>query len=1604
MATTASNSLLKSYSLTGELYLSKSGWLLLHVPNDVGRGAFRALNEHGIELPTWEGGNYDAHISVMSPEDVQQAGGANNISERGKEFSYSLGHLREFTPSGWPEMEKCWAIEVHSPDLERLRKSYGLSALPRDGKHKYHITVAVRRRGVLGANDIAKATPAAETTPRDSTPTFKLHDKPGIFLLKASGDSCPACGGTLTDVRGKLVCEQCRRICEGCCEGSLLRQVNKSVYKTLDKKGWLKEASFSDAMYSLAEPAVRHWVNSKGYDLGEFNPKHNWNDVMETQRFNDTKNEAIRMAARQDSSPLKVLHGFNALLGKKWNISPAHDKSLQDGFASVAPHLMRWSPEFWDSLHGGTGSIASLTAAIADSHRYQGITSEQAANTAKGVFDAMYADPMLHRGFGAQDLGSIYREAAKRGLIGRGQDAHKIVESLGPVVGVASAIRDTTANSGAPLSAVPDIFGEYDKVRAQYKGHRSSDIEGYIRTNQELRRQGGPMAAALAQSGVPMGTNSLDSLSARNSQLMDKARDSSVGRMVAATARLKDDGVLKPNSPGEQFLERARSGELNDNDIKQWHNTIGQSTDLPPGAAQQYLVGNSHDTQRYLTPDLLVGIRASQGAIDMGPHLNRIEHSYTDAQDPHHIIRNSQREQFVGQVGGYDGMEEYEALQGAPVKQLPGIMAKAQTQGNANRAASGYGMRSPVRRVADAVKEPEPTIGGVGKALINATPMPPTAVAANEPPSPIETPKMAAADAQHILVSGYSGSGKSTLAQQLGKQHNMPVTHLDEQFEDFWPKLRAKWRAMEKDPEDPKNPLTLSKMDEDDRTDLRNKLMELLSSRQPRVIEGTQLSYLPDAWGTHRRIVVDTPDSSVVRQRMQRDRLKIKDGEPKYPNMYPGSPMARKRALTAKSLIADMRPALDQFRVGAELMRPTRPAVLGGTQSGGISLNLEKAADAPPVYYHGSPKHYDVLNPSNMHGDPGIPNAIFATSSRPMALAYSQKWSDLDLNQGSYGSRTDPSKSVMYMSEMYPGALQAIYGNRRGYLYDLPTEGFHDRPDEIGSKWEQINEQPVTPLQRKRINNPLKAMEEAGVRLLPYDPKGKEFRMAINSSVARLKTMSPEDRASYIKWRLSKATPEVLAAFARKGVKPAEKQAVGPGYRGIPDRKDMGDLSKLAPKDIIDLIIQRHDAVRAGTHRDLRIGDRERGLYSWAMRAEGLPEKGQKVLANQQPVHLHQYGDFQGTLGPGYGQGTVRRERKSKILITQASPTKIEFTTADTSTPERFVLFKPAPSQNPNKKGFGDRQWLLMNNTPTEGPQSEKPHMKSIPAEEVEPFIDSMQTGTTYQAKLDGARSLVKLMKGGVEVLSYRTSKRTGGPITHTEKMFGGRHKVDYPKELEGSTLVGELTARDKDDKTMPPQTTGGVLNSTIENSLKAQQTGGMRLHSTLFDAQSMGKKPVDYATTPYADRRKMIEQIMPYLPQDRFGISPQVEGPAAGKQLWQQVISGQHPHTTEGIVAYPPAGPPIKAKQTEDADIHITGVFPGEGKYQGQGIGGFNYALEPGGKPVGKVGTGLSDELRTHAFAHPEEYIGRIARIQAQQQLPSGAYRAPAFLALHEG
>ena len=146
-------------NLVGVFFVSQHKdrpWGLLSVPNAMVRGVFQAMLEPGAELPM-EGGELNAHITVLRPEEIEQLGGIDKLKDdRGKQFKYTIRRLESFNPTGWEGVSRVWVLRVHSSELQNLRKSYGLSKKPKGDKFDFHITVATRKTSVLAPNKVSK--------------------------------------------------------------------------------------------------------------------------------------------------------------------------------------------------------------------------------------------------------------------------------------------------------------------------------------------------------------------------------------------------------------------------------------------------------------------------------------------------------------------------------------------------------------------------------------------------------------------------------------------------------------------------------------------------------------------------------------------------------------------------------------------------------------------------------------------------------------------------------------------------------------------------------------------------------------------------------------------------------------------------------------------------------------------------------------------------------------------------------------------------------------------------------------------------------------------------------------------------------------------------------------------------------------------------------------------------------------------------------------------------------------------------------------------------------------------------------------------------------
>lgn len=507
--------------------------------------------------------------------------------------------------------------------------------------------------------------------------------------------------------------------------------------------------------------------------------------------------------------------------------------------------------------------------------------------------------------------------------------------------------------------------------------------------------------------------------------------------------------------------------------------------------------------------------------------------------------------------------------------------------------------------------------------------------------------------------------------------------------------------------------------------------------------------------------------------------------------------------------------------------------------------------------------------------------------------------------------------------------------------------------------------------------------------------------------------------------RKQKLVDQLLDLLKQEGSQPVEKAAgldmtkLGADFApGIQDRGRFGQTEQIPQGKLLQYVIQRHLAERAGPHYDVRIGGGPPGgeLYSWATKKE-MPPPGGKIMLYQQPLHRGSYANFEGTLHHGYGKGTVKTHDAGSVMVTKAEPNKISFVVAHKKYPEYYTMIRstgaPKDPKTDRQRHTQGGSWLLINTTPMNaarllgGTPDEvglsKLKFTSVPADKVEKLFDPQYL---HQEKIDGASALYHLLADKIEAVSYRQSK-TGRPIIHTHRVFGpggSKSGVKIPPELVGTILRGEVYGT-RSGKAIPPQELGGILNASVANSLQKQYQQRVKMRNAIFDVVRLGHQPIAPNSMTAEQRQQTLERVMASLPKDQFHLPQAETEPAGQRQMWQDITQGRNPRTQEGIIAWPQEGgrAPIKVKTMPESDVWIKHVFPGEGKYKGLGAGGFEYSTGPKTDIVGRVGTGFSDDVRKDMLANPDLWTDRMARIKSQGPFPSGAHRAPVFIARHE-
>lgn len=429
---------------------------------------------------------------------------------------------------------------------------------------------------------------------------------------------------------------------------------------------------------------------------------------------------------------------------------------------------------------------------------------------------------------------------------------------------------------------------------------------------------------------------------------------------------------------------------------------------------------------------------------------------------------------------------------------------------------------------------------------------------------------------------------------------------------------------------------------------------------------------------------------------------------------------------------------------------------------------------------------------------------------------------------------------------------------------------------------------------------------------------------------------------------------------------------------GLPKKKFFGgDISVLDKYPTISYFLQQHATARKPNrpHLDLRIGTPETQLFSWAIPKGRLPTLREKLLAVNTELHRFGYGSYEGKIGPGYGHGNVKVMDKGSVIINKINPRSITFTLAHAKVPSRYKLMK-----------LNDNNWLMTNRTPTvDDITIDKPKFTLISKEELPNFVEKAKQ---IQEKIDGAYSTYNINESGdIDAFSPRL-RTTGEPIVYTEKLK--LNKVKAP-DIGDTVLRGEVFG-EKMAQVLPFSETSGLLLSNTDKSLLAQKQKRVMLRNALFDV--IKYKGEDVSSRPYEERYGILKNLITSLPKEQFILPRQATTPEEKQQLIDDIMAYRNARTNEGVII----DNKYKFKLRPETTAYMTGVFEGTGKRKNS-IGGITFTdVVKDIKNIGKVGTGFKDTDLNAIAKNIEEYKGRPFKLEYQEKLPSGMYRAPSF------
>lgn len=280
------------------------------------------------------------------------------------------------------------------------------------------------------------------------------------------------------------------------------------------------------------------------------------------------------------------------------------------------------------------------------------------------------------------------------------------------------------------------------------------------------------------------------------------------------------------------------------------------------------------------------------------------------------------------------------------------------------------------------------------------------------------------------------------------------------------------------------------------------------------------------------------------------------------------------------------------------------------------------------------------------------------------------------------------------------------------------------------------------------------------------------------------------------------------------------------------------------------------------------------------------------------------------------------------------------------------------------------------------------------------PDVTELTYPVSVEPKYDGVRCIAIKKGQSVQLLS-----RSGKPFDNFEEVetFLIEHMPEdfvFDGEVLHSTMLGE---------------DGFQAVMKRAKASRGKNVEGRPVRYQVFDGMSLEEWSAQSCNDTLTRRRKNIEDVINQMPEREalFGLSPSQI--AYGHEQLMGIYSSYVHDGFEGVIIKSQDGSYtfkrnktwMKLKPFETADLTVTSITEGNGKYEGMLGTLVCEGTHDGKNIVTEVGSGFSDDQRGSLFAVPP--IGQVAEVRYQditlaQDAAAYSLRFPTFVRFRSG